>query len=147
MKGLHSAHMRLKFGLSFTLFWVKVWSYVSPLLICTGCNVISCKTASYSECIVVVWHTLNACIDFCFMAAMSSHIWSVSNMWLLLQLWLWGYTYKLVCLVTMCTLHYQYVNNIQNLRENFIEIFWRILIWLQVNFTHVQNATVVSLIV
>ena len=113
--------------------WVKVWAYVSPLLICTECNVMSCKTVSYPECIIVLWHKLS--IDFCFMAGMSSHIWSPFNMWLLVQLCLWGYAYKLVCRATMCTLCYQYVNRIYNLMKIYISRFWRELFWSQVNFT------------
>ena len=107
----------------------------------------SCKTVSYPECIIVFWHKLGVCIDLCFMAVMSSRICSPFNMWLLLQLCLWGCEYKLVCLVTMCTLYYQYVNRIYNLMKICISIFWRELIWSQESFTHVQNATAISLIV
>ena len=127
--------------------WVKVWSYVSPLLIYTGCYVMLCKTVSYPVCIIVLWHKLSINIDLCFMAAMSSHIWSPFNMWLLLQLCLWRYAYKLVCLVTMCTLYYQYVNRICNLMKICITRFWRELICSQGNFSHMQNATVIRLIV
>ena len=129
--------------------WVKVWSYVSPLLIYTGCNVMLCKTVSYPECIIAVWHKLSIYIDLCIMAAMSSHIWSPFNMWLLLQLCLWGYAFKLVCLVTMCTLYHQYVNRIYHLKKICICIsrFWRELFWSQGKFSHMQNATMISLIV
>ena len=49
---------------------------------------LSCKTLSCQECIMVICK-LNAYIDFCFMTAMPNHTRSISNMRLLLQLCLW----------------------------------------------------------